>query len=691
MSKITIKKLIQEVLSESSEMVLSQTADSLKSSHTPQDFMKSFVGKKLRDLLNAGSFSNLYVMNKYGIGSEFDEQDNMVLLNNLWQSSTGFINNRVIGPIRKQRDDWDQAMYNTPEYKDWNVKRSAAFKAYWNAKRSGDTNAIDVATKTKNDIMSADPTLRDYRKMMDDMETIVKKFHNTPLTLKDVLPSPDDSQQDKENWEAVVNDFNKFKKNTMNEQKLKLFIKSLIKEVSEEKQDNIADLEKLLANPDPSRSKDYGSIENYKKMLRKKIAKLKGGNDEQGMGPEYRVGSHEPAPFGYGDMDETIGQLKHSIGEMFGKINEDGMFSKFNAISLDQFVDQESLNEADMLGANISTLSPDELQAYLQRTAGDEKQPTDKYKMPYVHKSNIEIKDEANRTFDLDKLKASITQRPANILKQNEKITHSGGDSTMYYNIGLPALKGLAVNEKTGEFVVVDTCPGAGACKVYCYAKKGGYVQWKSSSLSQTRQLNFLLNDPAGYKAKLEAEIRASVAKFGKKGTKVVVRWHDAGDFFSPEYLDLAYSVAKDFPNVDFYAYTKMAGVASGSKPSNFKMNFSMGATPEQEKQIDFQTTKHSTVVPKQLFDDLILKDEDGKLVRDENGKMQFKSPEDLDILKKKLADKYKMPKDSVITYDEMMKIPVGTEPKWNVIVKPGDGDDSANRSDVIGTWLLIH
>jgi hypothetical protein len=62
-----------------------------------------------------------------------------------------------------------------------------------------------------------------------------------------------------------------------------------------------------------------------------------------------------------------------------------------------------------------------------------------------------------------------------------------------------------------------------------------------------------------------------------------------------------------------------------------------------------------------------------------------------LKILKKKLALKYNMPEDSVITYDEMMKIPVGDKPKWNVIVKPGDGDDSANRSDVVGTWLLIH
>ena len=377
------------------------------------------------------------------------------------------------------------------------------------------------------------------------------------------------------------------------------------------------------------------------------------------------------------------------FSDLLNEVVMESMMDKFNAVPLDQFVKQE-LDEADMLGATTKVLPPDELQAYLQRTAAGEKDKLDKYKMPYVHRGNIEIKDENDRTFDLDKLRAAITTRPEKILKQNEKITHSGGESTIYFNIGLPALKGLAVNEATGDFVVVDTCPGAGACKVYCYAKKGGYVQWKASSMSQTRQLNFLLNDPQGYKNKLESELRSAVKKFDKKGTKVAIRWHDAGDFFSPEYLDLAYSVAKDFPNVDFYAYTKMASVASGDKPSNFKMNFSMGAAPEQEKQINFQKTKHSTVVPKQMFDDLIMKDDKGKAIRNDKGQIQF-SDENLDILKKKLADKYKVFKDSIITYDEMKDIPVSTAPQWNVIVKPGDGDESANRSDVIGTWLLIH
>ena len=418
-------------------------------------------------------------------------------------------------------------------------------------------------------------------------------------------------------------------------------------------------------------------------------------------------------------------------------------------IPIDQFVKSE-LDEADMMGATTSVLSPDELQKYLQRTASGKKQKLDKYKMPYVHSGNIQIKDENNKTFDLDKLKSAITARPEKILKQNEKITHSGGGSTVYFNIGLPALKGLAVNEKTGDFVIVDTCPGAGACKVYCYAKKGGYVQWKASSLSQTKQLNFLLNDPSGYKAKLESEIRDEQSKYKVKNlsidkkrrkelskvfkkdtvddilkgkldrgaidsvirnrsllnlppldlsplsitdTKLVIRWHDAGDFFSDDYLDLAYSVAKDFPDVDFYAYTKMASVSKGSKPSNFKMNFSAGADPSQEKQINLHTTKHSTVVPKPMFADLVDREEvpDPDKPNKTIKKLVYKSPAAIDILKKKLALKYNVPEDSVITYDEMMKIPVGDKPKWNVIVKPGDGDDSANRADVVGTWLLIH
>lgn len=366
----------------------------------------------------------------------------------------------------------------------------------------------------------------------------------------------------------------------------------------------------------------------------------------------------------------------------------------------------------DMLGANFRELDDDELMNYLKRQYLKRQATTDKelkkqlakdpefqrqikidrYKYPYIHPStSVKIVDKSGKQFNLDKLKSIITQRPSKILKQNEKIQHSGGKETIFYNVGLPALKGLAVNEKTGKIVVIDTCPGAGQCQVYCYAKKGGYVQYENAPIATTRLLNFLVNDPAGFKSMLESEIDKAVKSAEKKGANVVIRWHDSGDMFSEDYLNLAYDIARKFPTAQFYAYTKLAGVAQGEKPDNFIMNFSAGAKKPEERQVDLGKTKHSTVVPKQTFDDLIIKDENGKAVRDEKGQIQF-SPENLDRLKQKLSVKYGVPKDSILSYEEMKNTPESDEiGVYNVIVRPGDGDESASRKDVKGTYLLIH
>jgi hypothetical protein len=221
---------------------------------------------------------------------------------------------------------------------------------------------------------------------------------------------------------------------------------------------------------------------------------------------------------------------------------------------------------------------------------------------------------------------------------------------------------------------------------------KGGYIQYPASSLGTTRVLNFLLNDPDGFKHMLSSELADAERKYAKKGTKVVLRWHDAGDFFSPEYMQVAFDVARRFPMIDFYAYTKIAAVAQSSdKPANFLFNFSGGAQPSQEKMVDFAKTKHSRVVPKDLFYDLIAR-KGNTLTKDAQGRMQFKDEHALNEFKHRLAHKYAISDVStVITYDEMMKKPVGTTPHWNVLVWPGHGDDSATRKDVLGTYLLIH
>lgn len=369
--------------------------------------------------------------------------------------------------------------------------------------------------------------------------------------------------------------------------------------------------------------------------------------------------------------------------------------NNLSIINLDTFLKSSTLMEWSPLGAHTRPFPAPELQDYLGRAKNLATVPRtkeDKYNLPYIHGSNVEIKGEHGESFDLDKLRATVTTRPTRITKQNAKMVHSDGTSSIFFNIGLPALKGLAVDEKTGEFVIVDTCPGAGICKTFCYAMKGGYVQFPVASLGVTRVLNFLLNDPDGFKQMVSNELTDAEKKFTKKGVKVVVRWHDAGDFFSPEYMDVAFDIARRFPNIDFYAYTKIAGVAqSSSRPENFKMNFSGGAQPSQEKLVDFKTTKHSRVVPRELFTDLI--DRTGNtLHKDARGRMQFKSVEALEEFKHRLANKYAISNvDSIITYDEMMKKPIGTTPLWNVLVWSGHGDESANRYDVLGTFLLVH
>lgn len=387
------------------------------------------------------------------------------------------------------------------------------------------------------------------------------------------------------------------------------------------------------------------------------------------------------------------------ITDKSAQVNEETEFlGEKSVMSLEKFLEKNGIEPADdeleedkLSGVTARPLDDEEAEKYFDRILAKKKEKTDKYNLPYIHSGNVPVVNDEGKKYDPTKLMAAISDRPKKILKQNEKMQHSDGTSSIFFNVGLPALKGLAVDEDKNKLVVIDTCPGAGACKTFCYAMKGGYVQWKAVSLNQSRLLNWLYNDPDGFMSKLDSEISSAKSKYGKKDTKVVIRWHDAGDFFSPEYLNKAYALASRHPEVDFYAYTKIASVAKSDKPKNFMINFSMGAKKAEEKQIDFGKVKNSRVVPKELFGDLIAK-EGGKMVRDKKGRMVFNNPEDMDTFKQRLAAKYSVDKNSILTYDEMMDTPVNPEKNmYNVIVKPGDGDDSANRSDVLNTFLLIH
>jgi len=419
-----------------------------------------------------------------------------------------------------------------------------------------------------------------------------------------------------------------------------------------------------------------------------------------------------------------------SMGPTKLELNPNGTYTKAGVNESEEHLNKirklSGLDEATALPASSRELGGDEFQDYMTRIKGTDdldkegnvkldkkgiakyttgKTKTDKYKMPYIHRSSaIEYYDEGGKRFKEEAVIQALQQRPKKLLKQNEKMKHSNGEFEQFFNVGFAALTGVAVDESTNKLIIVNTCPGAGSCKVDCFAMKGGKVQFKAAWLSDGRILTYLLNDPSGFFNQLSSEIaseEAAATKGDKKfpnGWQVTVRWHDAGDFFSPEYLELALNMAAKHPNVKFYAYTKMAAAALAKKPDNFIINWSEGANTTQEKQVKQQdpnldNTKNSRIVPEKLFYDLLAKDEKGNLKKTADGAWQPANPEALVQMKQRIAKEYGISASSILSYTEYMgkrnSIPAGM--KYNVIVAPGEGDVSANDQGVLSTLLLRH
>ena len=333
-----------------------------------------------------------------------------------------------------------------------------------------------------------------------------------------------------------------------------------------------------------------------------------------------------------------------------------------------------------------------------------------------IHRSFLKgIVSADGKSFDIDQIKQTIKVRPKIALKQNEKISKSGeasGNGTgltanskiskgygsggmIFFNIGIPALRGFAVNEKTDELVVVDTCPGAGSCVQYCYAMKGGYIMFPEVWKSQARILNYLLNDPVGFFKEIKTALQKEQVNAAKQGMKVALRYHDAGDFFSAAYLGFAAKLAQEMPDVDFYAYTKVGNNMIAKLPPNLILNWSEGAKSADKKIIKIAKDngtmmKNSITIPFDMVSDVIERGNNGRPTYDENGKFNFIG-DGLNTLKQRIADKFKIPVETIVTFTEMPKIPETNIPKYSVIVQSREPDDSARRRDVINTLLIWH
>jgi hypothetical protein len=283
----------------------------------------------------------------------------------------------------------------------------------------------------------------------------------------------------------------------------------------------------------------------------------------------------------------------------------------------------------------------------------------------------------------LEKLKNEMLTRPGSLLKQNAKMKKSRGSGVEIYNFSLPAYQGLFFNEKTGSFQIIKTCPSASECVAFCYATKGGYIQWEVSAILAAKVMTFLMNDFNGFFILLKKNLEKALKISKKNGDQLFIRIHDAGDFYGDVYIKKWIEVMEEFPDINFYAYTKQFKLfnnITSNLPENFTLNKSFGG--RDDKLINVAIDKHSRVIPPELFSDFKLKKKEGKtLITDKQ----------LSVLKDRIAEKIGIDRGSILSYDEMINKEKGNEPYWNVIVIPGEGDLSATRKDVLGTLLLFH
>lgn len=117
----------------------------------------------------------------------------------------------------------------------------------------------------------------------------------------------------------------------------------------------------------------------------------------------------------------------------------------------------------------------------------------------------------------------------------------------------------------------ISTCPGAGLCKAFCYARAGRMLMGSATTAMARR---FAQSKRADFVPKMIAELARRKCD--------MVRLHDSGDFYNQAYLYKWIEVAKAYPGKVFFAYTKMVPMIqsmmrTGLIPSNLKIIFSMG------------------------------------------------------------------------------------------------------------------
>ena len=316
---------------------------------------------------------------------------------------------------------------------------------------------------------------------------------------------------------------------------------------------------------------------------------------------------------------------------------------------------------------------------------------------------------------DIEKYLANLadflSKEPETVMDSNPKMVKTDiGANQVTVNTGLPALVGIIYDKEDGYFKAISSCPGAGSCPVGCYALKGFYYFDETKTIKLARRLNLLWNDPKRYTEKILEELRPTAERIKKSSIgykdkmKLVIRWNDAGDFFSSRYLQVAIDVTEKLIeegfNVMSYAFTKIGKYAIDFNNSDkILFTFSTDAHAKEVKMVDDydidREMKRATRVPKKLWEKFFIPKGSG-WVKNIKGIPQFRDEESFEGLKDVIYDVYgkqdKITRDSLVYTFELPNKEDKQKNKYNVIVlQSGDSDIAAQRRDVKMSYLLAH
>jgi hypothetical protein len=300
-------------------------------------------------------------------------------------------------------------------------------------------------------------------------------------------------------------------------------------------------------------------------------------------------------------------------------------------------------------------------------------------------------------------------------------------EKSSFYETGIPAFKGLIYDKSEDKFKVVATCPKAGSCILWCYARTGNYAM-RGKPMVLMQRLNLMINDPEAYKDQAIQELITIALKdntFEGTGNTLVIRWNDAGDFFDAYdsiYKKLAYEIIEEIKNTSIrgkkiqmfsYAYTKNIKHLI-DQSDNIHWTFSGGSVPGEAKKSNPLEHKMSQVVPESVFKDLFLR-KGPHLVKDSEGMPVWAEGADKEDLLQRVFDRFSIyggnsednkfniklegqhiPEEtgspSILVMQSDLPSQQGSQGEYAVVVLPtGDSDIGAMRKDVKTIFLCEH